>query len=55
MTDPIPLYIQEGFGVFIQNVSGVTKTSQLDNHFEFRAGLRYLENASTGSVKRYSA
>ena len=55
MTDPIPIFIREGHGVFVQNVTGVTKTSQLNNHFEFRAGMFLVENASSASVKRYTA
>lgn len=55
MTDPIPIYIREGHGVFVQNVTGVTKTSQLNNHFEFRAGMYFVENASSSSVKRFTA
>lgn len=33
MTDPIPIFIREGHGVFVQNSTIITKTSQLDNHF----------------------
>lgn len=54
MTDPIPIYIREGHGVFVQNVTGVTKTSQLNNHFEFRAGMFFVENASSSANKIYT-
>jgi alpha-glucosidase (family GH31 glycosyl hydrolase) len=38
--DPIPIFIAEGHGVFVQDVTNVTKTSQLNNIFNLVAGLK---------------
>ena len=39
ITDPVPIFIREGYGVFIQDTTNITKSSQLSSTFEFRAGM----------------
>lgn len=55
LTDPIPLFIREGYGVAYQRTENVTKSSQLNSDFILKAGLIYNSGGSTPTVKRYQA
>jgi hypothetical protein len=39
MTDKIPIFINGGFSYLVQNVTGVTKSSQLSNNFIIVGGF----------------
>lgn len=53
ITDPVPMFIREGYGVFTQNTSNITRSSQLLSNFEFRAGSMLVEE--TEDVEIYEA
>jgi len=53
MSDKLPLFIPEGKGFFIQNVTSITKTPQLLDDFIAVAALCYDDTRSNATVKYY--
>lgn len=53
LTDPAPIFIRQGSGVFMQDTTNITKSSQLSSVFEFRAGLSLVN--SDDDVRVYQA
>lgn len=55
ITDYVPIFLLEGAGVAIQDVTNVLKTKQLDNSFIIKAALKLNKELSTNSKSVYQA